>query len=342
MAQMAQTDEYCDVPEPPRTQGRWRAVLPALQRVVLPAAIAALVAKLLYPLIALDLVPFLNKGTLAIIANDESQFVQNITTTIGLCFSILSGQTYYFMYQQQEAIYYALFDEVSEAKSLLEQMTLVCASRPYYRQAIRYMQDYVRSDLRALDVAPAVLLSQRPADDPLESIMLLTSVGVPGVVYETVRTLRQARSRRLGAIQRKFPSLGIYLLYAIAVCLLLTFPILGTGLTTVDAAVLGPQAWLFALMVFAVFLILLVITDLWKMDGGKLTRTREVLDTMVEGLEEELDDRLCGKQFSSVLLGETGEVGSLYARPDVSIDRINQFDNSRKPRSQIIDRKLSD
>ena len=37
-----------------------------------------------------------------------------------------------------------------------------------------------------------------------------------------------------------------------------------------------------------------------------------------------------GKQFSSVLLGETGEVASLYARPDVSIDRINQFDNSRK------------
>ena len=30
-------------------------------------------------------------------------------------------------------------------------------------------------------------------------------VGVPGVVYETVRTLRQARSRRLGAIQRKSP-----------------------------------------------------------------------------------------------------------------------------------------
>ena len=46
-------------------------------------------------LLQIPQVPFLNKGTLAIIANDESQFVQNITTTIGLCFSILSGQTYY-------------------------------------------------------------------------------------------------------------------------------------------------------------------------------------------------------------------------------------------------------
>ena len=35
--------------------------------------------------------------------------------------------------------------EVSEAKSLLEQMTLVCSSRPYYIQAIRYMQEYVRN-----------------------------------------------------------------------------------------------------------------------------------------------------------------------------------------------------
>merc|ERR1719428_1397427 len=197
-------------------QGRRKA---ALRRVVLPAVIAALVAKLLYPWLTLDVVPFLN-------IPHFPAFVQEITTTIGLAFSILAGQTYYFMYQQQEAIYVALYEEVSEAKSLVEQMTLVCGSRPYYSQAIKYMQEYVRTDLRPLDSNPARVLSKRPVDDPLESIMLLTSVGVPGVIYQTVRTLRQARSRRLGAIQRKFPALGIYLLYTIAACLLLTFPIL--------------------------------------------------------------------------------------------------------------------
>ena len=51
-------------------------------------------------------------------------------------------------------------------------------------------------------------------------------------------------------------------------------------------------------MVFAVFLILLVITDLWRMESGKLTRTRDLVDTMVQGLEDEMDDRLRGTQFA--------------------------------------------
>ena len=49
--------------------------------------------------------------------------------------------------------------------------------------------------------------------------------------------------------QLRFPSLGIFLLYAVAGCLLLTFPILGTGLASVDPDVLRPQSWLFAIMV---------------------------------------------------------------------------------------------
>ena len=44
------------------------------------------------------------------------------------------------MYAQQEAIYFALYAEVSEAKSLLEQMALVCAGRPFYRDALRAMR----------------------------------------------------------------------------------------------------------------------------------------------------------------------------------------------------------
>ena len=52
-------------------------------------------------------------------------------------------------------------------------------------------------------ISPSLILSARPADDPLEAILYLTSVGIPGQIYDTVRSLRQARSRRLGALQRK-------------------------------------------------------------------------------------------------------------------------------------------
>lgn len=112
----------------------------------------------------------------------------------------------------------------------------------------------MKRDLRQLDVPPAQLLSSKPMDDPLESIMYITSVGVPSVVYETVKNLRQvrlgrfrlrphltvvlghdalpslqARGYRLGAMQRKFPALGIYLLYLLAFVELLAFPLLGAG-----------------------------------------------------------------------------------------------------------------
>ena len=54
---------------------------------------------------------------------------------------------------------------------------------------------------------------------------------------ETVRDLRQARGRRLGAMQRKFPRLGIVLLYILALLELAAFPLLGAG-----TAVGAPQS----------------------------------------------------------------------------------------------------
>ena len=77
-------------------------------------------------------------------------------------------------------------DQVSEAKSLLEQTTLVCQGRPFYQDVLRNINLYVTQDLRRLDLPPAVLLSNKPSNDPLETILYMTSVGVPSVVYETV------------------------------------------------------------------------------------------------------------------------------------------------------------
>lgn len=54
---------------------------------------------------------------------------------------------------------------------MLEQTTLVCQGRPFYPACLRCMQQYVKDDLRRLDIPPAELLSTKPMEDPLESIM---------------------------------------------------------------------------------------------------------------------------------------------------------------------------
>ncbi|CAE8689969.1 unnamed protein product, partial [Polarella glacialis] len=121
---------------------------------------------------------------------------------MSLLFSILAGNSYSSLYGQNEAIFCALFAEVSEAKALMEQIALVCSGRPFYRSALENIRRYVNNDLKRLDKPPSVLCALKPRDDPLESILYLTSVGVPSAVYETVRSLRQRRGDRLGAVQR--------------------------------------------------------------------------------------------------------------------------------------------
>lgn len=186
------------------------------------------------------------------------------------------------MYQQQEMVYYALFNEVTEAKSLLEQVALVCQGRSMYRKVLEAISQYVRYDLKALTSDPAVLLSSRPVDDPLESIMYLTSVGVPSNVYETVRSLRQARGEcleteleycfassfaedcfspasRLGALQRKLPSAHMVLLWILAAIELVSFPLLGAGTQTIGGyKILTVEGCLFGTMTAGIILTLKV------------------------------------------------------------------------------------
>jgi hypothetical protein len=61
------------------------------------------------------------------------------------------------------------------------------------------------------------LLSARLVNDPLETI------------YETIRSLRQARGQRLGALQRKLPQVHMVLLWILAAIVLSSFPLLGAG-----------------------------------------------------------------------------------------------------------------
>ena len=218
-----------------KTQTKIKRTLVTLGRVALPSMIATGLGFEYYDnLSSFIQANWLDANSIKFLSSDEIQFLPSFLTVISLLFSILAGSAYSSLYAQQEAIYFALYAEVSEAKSLLEQMALVCAGRPFYRDALRAMRAYVKQDLRRLDVAPADLMARPPNEDPLEAIMYLTSVGVPSVVYETVRDLRQARGRRLGAMQRKFPRLGIFLLYLLALLELAAFPLLGAG-TTISA-----------------------------------------------------------------------------------------------------------
>ncbi len=157
-------------------QDRVKLGMKTIVRVVAPSILAGVVAFFAFPSLSLWLCSlFQDQGVFAVLSQDSSQFVQNFLSVSSLLFSILVGQTYYFMYQQQEMVYYALFDEVTEAKSLLEQVALVSQGRSMYKRVLDCMSTYVQSDLKALDKDPAVLLSSRPMDDPLETIMYLVS-----------------------------------------------------------------------------------------------------------------------------------------------------------------------
>lgn len=276
--------------------------LVTLVRVGIPSVLAGIVATLIFPTISLGLASIFNDaGVFAVLSQDSSQFVQNFLTVSSLMFSILVGQTYYFMYQQQENLFYAIFNEVTEAKSLLEQVALVCQGRAMYNQVLRSISLYVQDDLKQLQADPAVLLSARPVDDPLESIMYMTSVGVPSSVYETVRSLRQARAQRLGALQRKLPRIHMLLLWILAGIELCSFPLLGAGTQTIGGyGILSVEGCLFGIMTFGIVMTLRVVGELWRPAGGAYN-VDQVLNVMVRGLEQELDERMSGKRTNAPL-----------------------------------------
>lgn len=257
-----------------------RMQLVTLLRVSVPSLVAGVLATRFFPAL-MKLYP--TPGTVSM------DFVGNFLAVVGLLYSLLVGQTYGFVYSQQEALYYALYNEVTEAKSLLEQISLVSRGRSVlYPRLLRDMSHYVRRDLCSLRKDPAILLSARPVDDPLESIMYLTSVGVPGDIYQTVKSLREARAARLGALQRKVPSMHMGLLYALAAFLVFTFPLL---LPTASITKTSAESILFGILVFSVILTKRVMCELWRPTGGAYN-VDSVLQIMIKGLESELKERM--------------------------------------------------
>jgi Protein of unknown function (DUF4239) len=275
-----------------------------LLRVGVPSVIAASIAYLIYPGISMSIFGWINDNdAIVVVANDYSQYIQNILTTSGLMFSITVGYTYYFLYQQQEAIYLSLFEEVNEAKCLLEQVALVSQGRPeMYHTILEYIERYVQEDLTQFFVEPSILLSKRPIDDPLEQIMYLTSVGEPSIVYQTVRTLRQARAFRLGALQRKLPPIHFALVYILALNILVVFPLLGAGSQTIGGMeILNVQAIYMAIIVFGIGIVLGVLNELNQPSRVGAYNVVSVLTVMVRGLVEEIDGRQAGQYEPKML-----------------------------------------
>lgn len=141
------------------------------------------------------------------------------------------------------------------------------------------------------------------------------SVGVPSSIYDTVRSLRQARALRLGALQRKLPPVHLLLLWLLALIQLSSFPVLGAGTQTLGGYdILTVEGGLFGLMTFGIVLTLNVVGELYAGSGGAYN-VDEVLGVMVRGLDEELDARMRD------LDREPGERRALGAREREEVER---------------------
>ena len=139
-------------------------------------------------------------------------------------------------------------------------------------------------------------------DDPLEIIMYITSVGVPSYMYDTIRSLRQARASRLGATQKKLPPIHFNLLWLLASIELSCFPILGAGTQTIGGYnILTIEGCLFGIMTFGIVLTLNVVGEMYIGVGGAYNAD-EVLQLMVHGLDEELEMRMRGAVATSTAI----------------------------------------
>lgn len=260
--------------------------------------------------------------TLNLILTDNSnQFIQNAHNLLALIFTFLTGNTLFFMYRQQETLYYALFEEISALTSLLEQSALLSEGRGVYRILLDSISNYIENDLKLVtdyktiqgqdksssivsylldemdlprEDLPALLLSRRPKDDPLEAILYVTSVGEPSAIYGTVRELRQARAKRLGALQRKMPEVNMYLLYTLGFSVWISFPIVATGAQTVGGeALLDVFRTQLSIGIFAMCGLLGIINELKRPEiASAYNVDYSLLWIMIDGIEKDLHSRM--------------------------------------------------
>ncbi|KAH8059701.1 glycosyl hydrolase [Aureococcus anophagefferens] len=121
----------------------------------------------------------------------------------------------------------------------------------------------------------------------LEQLVLV--LGGPG--EPRCRAALAAYGRYLADLRldRKLPGLQFGMLYALGASLLSSFVITVAGYA--PGANLAMEKWGFAVLAFALVTCLRVLEDIWSPTSGAYSVSR-VLDTMLAGLESELEERL--------------------------------------------------
>jgi len=242
-----------------------------------------------------------------VLKDDMTQFTQNAFALVLLVFGLLLGETLSMLLQRQDRLYCAIYQEVSEARSLVEQLVLLGGARQGKTVGTEWtsnsatllddMEAYLIQDLQQLGEI-RILVDRGPKPDPLESLLFATSVGVPSGVSSSVRAIRQARASRLAAAQRKFPAAHLLLLGVFGTCSLSIFLLLGAGLAGFEAfeaskpghllAILAP---LFGLLVSVQALTAAVLRELSLPGGSKFFRAQDVVEESLAGLLADLRQR---------------------------------------------------
>jgi hypothetical protein len=272
-------------------------------RIFLPTTIISALAYVSFAPMAHLTHNLLGRKTALLIGN--SALAKTVPGVLGLLFSVVASNTFTALYEQQEAAHLAVYAEVSNARSLLEQIALVMGGpgEPRCRSALRAFRRYVRDleqdvgdpgrgPARRLSMGAPVYASRDTFQDPLEELLYASSVGLPSThVYECVKDARAARARRLGALQRKLPGLQFGLLYTLGGSILASFVLAAAGYAA--GVSMAFEAHGFGLLTFALVACLRVLKDIWAPTSGAYS-VSSVLATMTEGLEDELDALLAG------------------------------------------------
>ena len=260
-------------------------------RVVVPAFLAGILSLICF-------VP-----VCANFAHVSSPVLKEVAPLVGIIFSILTNFTFQAMYAQQEAALLFLFQEISCAKSLVEQILLVFGHpSPAANRALNCVRQYCARDLRRRSTASAkqLRLALPPGrneghQDPLEELLYLSSVdGDPSAhVYATVKELRKLRANRLGALERKLPPVHFVMLYGLGFLLLFGFvlDVAGRQASVAVRAALKLETFVFAVAAFALTACLRVLQDIWSPKSGAYN-VDAILVTCVTGLELQLNDLL--------------------------------------------------
>lgn len=269
----------------------------------LPILVSGALAAAAYSTGSIGLRGILAPASREVLHDDFTQYTQNVFSAVGLLFALFLGTTFGFYLQRQERLFGAIYQEVSVARALLEQLVLLGGARQSH--ILEYFEEYIVEDLMELG-KPRVIGSRAGGEaDPLEKLLFATSVGTPSCVCDSVRAIRQARAERLAATQRKFPLGHLLVLGGFTVLTLACFPLLSAGLigfeepaggmtresvAALPGHLLSVHSVLFGLLVAAVILAFVVAGQLADPSRG-VFGVEAALTESLRGLQAEIQGR---------------------------------------------------